>query len=227
MTCSTCRVSRGSVAAARSTAAATICARCFRPCVVARITDTCWPDTRPAANARANSGNACRSRAVATIADPACTVDPVAAATSVPVVPAPNTRESPWRVSGPGHRGQIGVQPVTDRRQRGHRPGPLLGAQQLRIRQPIEQPVDGVQHRRVLGGQLRADPRPPLRTPGHLEETHHTPLPTPTTLNRGYDISGAPQTAGVDSQQHTRRRRMPGSTGTARQISSPYCAHRR
>ena len=55
------------------------CPRCFNPCVVCNTTDTCWADTRPATNASDNSGKPRNSRPVATTADPACTVDPVAA----------------------------------------------------------------------------------------------------------------------------------------------------
>ena len=141
--------------------------------------------TRRSADARANAGKASSSRAVATIADPDITVDPVAAATSVAVVPAANTRESPYYIGGTGHRCGVGVQPVTDRRQDRHRPGPLLGTQHNRIREAIEQRADLIQHRRVLGGQLRADPRPPLRTPGTPRRNPSHPLPTATTLDTG------------------------------------------
>ena len=94
MTCRTCRVSRGSVAAARPTAVFTTSSRFPRPFVVCRITDTCWLETRPSPKACSNCGKDGSSAAAATIADPACTVAPVAPTTNVPVVPAPRTRES-------------------------------------------------------------------------------------------------------------------------------------
>ena len=56
------------------------------------ITDTCTADRSPARNLSATTGSPRNARAVATTAEPAAGVHPVAADTSVPVVPACSVR---------------------------------------------------------------------------------------------------------------------------------------
>ena len=55
-------------------------------------------------------------------------------------------------ISTPGQRGQVGVQTVTQRRDRGHRPGTRLRIHGLGVGQSINQLVELLDLGRMLGG---------------------------------------------------------------------------
>jgi hypothetical protein len=69
-------------------------AKCVIRGASAVITATCIPDSRPAAKEAATVGRCCKVLPRATVAEPTAGLAPVATATSIPVEPAPNTRES-------------------------------------------------------------------------------------------------------------------------------------
>ena len=96
--------STNNVSSRRSSAGSTVCAMVttwdsMRWNLVIRgasvvITATWAPEMLPSRNAALTAGKCCRALPRATVADPTAGFCPVATATIVPVVPAPNTRES-------------------------------------------------------------------------------------------------------------------------------------